>query len=129
MLYISSYGYVSCSIVVIFHNQWCTKKLLSSSVIFYNNNIIAHHHHTNNYPYIFINKSNGTGPHGKHVCMVFEMLGENLLEVIKKFEYKGIPIPLVRQMAKEIARGLDFLHRHCDIIHTDLKPENIVVSD
>lgn len=32
------------------------------------------------------------GPHGKHVCMTFEMLGENLLKVIKRYDYKGIPI-------------------------------------
>lgn len=24
--------------------------------------------------------------------------------------------------------GLDYLHRHCRIIHTDLKPENVIVS-
>jgi len=24
--------------------------------------------------------------------------------------------------------GLDFLHRYCKIIHTDLKPENVVVN-
>ncbi len=69
-----------------------------------------------------------SGPNGKHKCMVFEMLGENLLEVIKKFNYKGIPLPIVRHMAKEICLGLDFLHRHCEIIHTDLKPENLVIA-
>lgn len=30
------------------------------------------------------------GPHGKHVCMVFEILGVNLLEVIKHYQYKGV---------------------------------------
>eukprot|EP01041_Mallomonas_annulata_P008766 gene8766-18134_t len=68
------------------------------------------------------------GPHGKHVCMVFEMLGENLLTVIKKYDYKGIPIPIVQNFVKQICIGLDFLHRHCNIIHTDLKPENILIT-
>jgi serine/threonine-protein kinase SRPK3 len=40
------------------------------------------------------------GPHGKHFVMVFEILGVNLLEVIKRYNYKGTPLHLVRIMAK-----------------------------
>ena len=65
------------------------------------------------------------GPHGKHFVMVFEILGANLLEIIKRYNYKGVPMPLVRIMAKQCLIGLDYLHRICKIIHTDLKPENI----
>ena len=68
------------------------------------------------------------GPNGKHVCMVFEMLGENLLRVIKNFNYKGMSLEIVRNFTREICLGLDFLHRHCHIIHTDLKPENILIA-
>jgi len=57
--------------------------------------------------------------------MVFEILGVNLLEVIKRYNYKGAPLPLVRIMAKQCLMGLDYLHRVCKIIHTDLKPENV----
>lgn len=60
--------------------------------------------------------------------MVFEIMGVNLLEVIKAFEYKGVPIPLTRIIAKQCLIGLDFLHRMCNIIHTDLKPENALLS-
>jgi serine/threonine protein kinase len=69
-----------------------------------------------------------TGPNGKHVCMVFEMLGENLLSLIKKYDYKGIPISIVRRFILQVCKGLDFLHRHSQIIHTDLKPENILIA-
>ena len=65
------------------------------------------------------------GPHGKHFVTVFEILGSNLLEVIKRYNYKGAPLPIVRQMAKQCLTGLDFLHRMCNVIHTDLKPENV----
>ena len=64
---------------------------------------------------------------GKHFCMVFEVMGVTLLEIIKKYNYNGIPIPLVRIITKQIIIGLDFLHRICHIIHTDMKPENILV--
>mmetsp|Transcript_9653 Transcript_9653/g.18822 ORF Transcript_9653/g.18822 Transcript_9653/m.18822 type:complete len:621 (-) Transcript_9653:2329-4191(-) len=68
------------------------------------------------------------GPFGKHVCMVFEILGVNLLEVIKHYQYKGAPLPIVRTIAKQVLIGLDYLHRICGIIHTDLKPENVLVQ-
>jgi len=69
-----------------------------------------------------------TGPNGRHMCMVFSMLGCNLLSVIKAFNYRGIPIPVVKNMVTGICKGLDFLHRKCQIIHTDLKPENVLLS-
>lgn len=69
-----------------------------------------------------------TGPNGRHMCMVFSMLGCNLLSVIKAYNYRGIPIPAVKIMIKGIAKGLDFLHRKCEIIHTDLKPENVLLQ-
>lgn len=67
------------------------------------------------------------GPNGKHFVMVFEIMGVNLLEIIKRYDYKGVPIPLVRKIAKQWLIGLDYLHRLWNIIHTDLKPENVLV--
>jgi len=71
---------------------------------------------------------NHKGPHGTHVCMVFEVLGENLLGLIKRWNHRGIPMPLVRQITKQVLLGLDYLHRECGIIHTDLKPENVLIE-
>lgn len=68
------------------------------------------------------------GPNGVHVCMVFEVLGENLLGLIKRWNHRGIPMPLVRQITKQVLLGLDYLHRECGIIHTDLKPENVLIE-
>lgn len=34
--------------------------------------------------------------------MVFEVLGENLLELIMKYDYKGIPIPIVKSVTKQL---------------------------
>jgi hypothetical protein len=68
------------------------------------------------------------GRNGNHVCMAFEILGENLLKVIKKYSYRGMPLSIVRDFARQICTGMDFLHRHCQIIHTDLKPENILIA-
>ena len=68
------------------------------------------------------------GANGKHYVMAFEILGVNLLEIIKRYDYKGIPMNLVRILAKQCLIGLDYLNRMCNLIHTDLKPENVVIS-
>ncbi|KAH7097924.1 kinase-like protein [Auriculariales sp. MPI-PUGE-AT-0066] len=70
------------------------------------------------------------GPHGNHVCMVFEVLGESLLQVVRRAPYPttGVPLSLVKQLARQMLTGLAFLHDKCGIIHTDLKPENVLVS-
>ncbi len=67
------------------------------------------------------------GPNGKHMCMVFEVCGENLLSLIKRYDYRGIPLELVKIIALHSLIGIDFLHRKCSIIHTDLKPENVLM--
>jgi serine/threonine protein kinase len=67
------------------------------------------------------------GPYGKHFCMVFEILGVNLLEIIKRYKYKGVPIDICRKISRQILIGLHYLHKHCGIIHTDLKPENVLL--
>lgn len=69
-----------------------------------------------------------TGPNGRHMCMVFSLLGCNLLGLIKAFNYRGIPVPVVKNVVRGICKGLDFLHRKCSIIHTDLKPENVLLQ-
>ncbi|KAI9270404.1 kinase-like domain-containing protein [Phascolomyces articulosus] len=67
------------------------------------------------------------GRNGTHVCMTFEVLGENLLALIKRYKNRGIPVHLVKQIAKQMLLGLDYLNRICHIIHTDLKPENVLM--
>lgn len=69
-----------------------------------------------------------TGPNGRHVVMTFEVLGENLLALIKKYEHRGIPLVYVKQISKQILLGLDYMHRKCGVIHTDIKPENVLME-
>ena len=59
--------------------------------------------------------------------MVFEVLGDNLLTLIRRFDHRGLPTEIVRRVAKQILQALDYLHRECQIIHTDIKPENILL--
>ncbi|OMJ08145.1 Protein kinase dsk1 [Smittium culicis] len=112
-----------------------------------------------------------SGPNGIHIVMVFEVLGENLLYLLKKakrfhsiessrsladssernqdynrklsnassssfernsgsnnsFKGNGLPISIVKQISKQVLHGLAYLHGPCRMIHTDLKPENVLV--
>lgn len=61
-----------------------------------------------------------SGPNGRHVCMVFEVLGDNLLSLIKQYDYKGIPIPIVKRLTRQVLLGLDYLHSKLQIIHTGM---------
>lgn len=69
------------------------------------------------------------GPNGSHMCMVFQTLGDNVLSLIKAYRYHGIPIDIVRRFTRHILIGLSFLHSRCGVIHTDLKPENVLLSE
>jgi hypothetical protein len=60
--------------------------------------------------------------------MVFEVLGHSLLSLIKFYDYHGIPMPMLRDICRQILIALDFLHTKCSIIHTDLKPENVLMT-
>lgn len=68
------------------------------------------------------------GPHGRHVCMVFERLGDNLLTLIRLYDHRGIPLDVVRAITAQILVALRYLHTTCGIIHTDMKPENVMLK-
>ena len=108
----------------------------------------SHTHAGRSHVISFLDHFRHKGPNGIHVCMVFEVLGENLLGLIKRHQNKGVPMPLVKQIAKQILLGLDYVHRCCGVIHTgrsffffpsfffhtnkktllsDLKPENVLI--
>ncbi|KAM7402627.1 hypothetical protein PAMP_017850 [Pampus punctatissimus] len=67
------------------------------------------------------------GVNGEHVCMVLEVLGHQLLRWIVKSNYTGLPLPCVKSILRQVLQGLDYLHTKCKIIHTDIKPENILL--
>jgi len=82
-----------------------------------------HTHNLQMFDWFFHHATNG-----KHFVMGFEVLGTNLLTLVKKYDYRGIPLPIVREMTRQLLIGLDYMHRVCNLIHTDIKPENITFA-
>lgn len=67
--------------------------------------------------------------HKGHLCMVFENLSMNLREVLKKFGRDvGINLRAIRAYAQQMFLGLS-LFRKCNILHADLKPDNLLVNE
>ena len=44
------------------------------------------------------------GVNGTHVCMVFEVLGHNLLKLIIRSNYQGIPMQNVKSIIKQVRK-------------------------
>jgi serine/threonine protein kinase len=62
-----------------------------------------------------------------HLCICFELMGMNLYELIKKNNFQGFSLPLIRRFAHALLQCLQLL-RSERIIHCDLKPENILLK-
>ncbi|KAL7984532.1 hypothetical protein Chor_003102 [Crotalus horridus] len=65
--------------------------------------------------------------HKQHLCLVFEPLSMNLREVLKKYgKDVGLHIKAVRSYSQQLFLALKLLKR-CNILHADIKPDNILV--
>ena len=64
--------------------------------------------------------------HRDHLyCLVFEPLGMSLLDIVKRNEYTGMYISDIQLIAHACIEAIDFCHS-CNLVHTDIKPENIL---
>uniref|UniRef100_T1JE83 non-specific serine/threonine protein kinase n=1 Tax=Strigamia maritima TaxID=126957 RepID=T1JE83_STRMM len=87
---------------------------------------VEHHntgHHHKNAVVRFLDDFIITGVNGTHICMVFNILGQNLSKI------KKIPLAQVKNIIKSLLENLDYLHNTCKIIHTDIKPENVCLNN
>ncbi|XP_035378518.1 SRSF protein kinase 3 isoform X1 [Electrophorus electricus] len=67
------------------------------------------------------------GVNGVHMCLVLELLGPDLRCWQVCFGKPGLSLACVRSLITQVLEGLDYLHTNCKIIHTDVKPENILL--
>ncbi len=62
----------------------------------------------------------------EHKCLTFELLGPSLYDLIKNRKNPGLPRDRVRRLMSSVLDGLVFVRR-ANIIHCDLKPENVLL--
>ncbi|NXY43849.1 SRPK kinase, partial [Ceuthmochares aereus] len=66
------------------------------------------------------------GENGFHILLL-GALGPSLRCLMNNYTAQGLPLPFVKKSLQQVLAGLHFLHEHCCIIHTDIKPENILL--
>ncbi|KAG2417845.1 hypothetical protein HFD88_000944 [Aspergillus terreus] len=64
----------------------------------------------------------------RHLSLVFEPLREPLWLYCERFTHDVIPADVMKILLQMILQGLDYLHCECHVIHTDLKPDNIMIK-
>ncbi|CAL2048892.1 unnamed protein product [Caenorhabditis brenneri] len=65
---------------------------------------------------------------GSHIAMAFEIHGPSLFDVLYHSNQKFIHLEQVRRICRQLLEAVSFLHDECGIIHSDIKPENIMVA-
>ncbi|TQN66842.1 Serine/threonine-protein kinase SRPK [Colletotrichum shisoi] len=68
------------------------------------------------------------GPHGTHVCLVVKAMGPDLSRFRRLFPDLRLPPPLVKSVSRQLLLALAHLHDTCQVIHTDIKPTNILIE-
>lgn len=59
--------------------------------------------------------------------LVFEFVDRNILELLTEYYPRGCDTELVRSTIFQVIRAIEYCHRH-DVVHRDVKPENILVN-
>ncbi|GKZ55682.1 hypothetical protein AnigIFM49718_000765 [Aspergillus niger] len=65
------------------------------------------------------------GPEGRHRCLVHPPLWENVRTFLHRNPVRRLPVPVLAFVLKRVFLALDYLHTECQVIHTDIKADNI----
>ncbi|KAJ3097610.1 dual specificity protein kinase kns1 [Physocladia obscura] len=66
--------------------------------------------------------------HRNHTCMVFELLAQSIFDFLKENSFNPFPMSHIQSFAHQIIDSITFMH-NLRLIHTDLKPENLMLEN
>ncbi|KAL3293491.1 serine protein kinase Sky1 [Colletotrichum asianum] len=75
-----------------------------------------------------LNSFGHTGPNGKHVCLVTKPMGPDLSILREEFPTPRLPVPLIKNISKQLLHALAYLHDQSGVIHTDIMSKNILIE-
>ncbi|PKX89196.1 putative protein kinase, partial [Aspergillus novofumigatus IBT 16806] len=67
------------------------------------------------------------GPFGKHRCLVMQPMRMTLLEMVS-LNPQPFDMPLLKMTVNRLLLALDCLHTEAEIVHTDLKADNLMLT-
>ena len=67
--------------------------------------------------------------HQNYFCFVMPLLGDSLSKRRFGLREGNVQRAQLQLLAKQLAEALTFIHGKCALVHTDLKPDNILLDD
>ncbi|OAA67875.1 protein kinase domain protein [Niveomyces insectorum RCEF 264] len=74
-----------------------------------------------------IDEFNLQGPKGTHLCLVYHPMRETLLRFQRRLPRQRLAMPIFKPYMYLLLQALDYLHSECQLIHTDIKEDNIMI--
>ncbi|OAA60807.1 serine protein kinase Sky1 [Cordyceps fumosorosea ARSEF 2679] len=68
------------------------------------------------------------GPNGAHACLVFPAMGPDMSKYRRLFPKLRISTQAIQIVSRQLLLALSFLHDTCRVMHTDIKPQNILIE-
>jgi serine/threonine-protein kinase SRPK3 len=63
------------------------------------------------------------------ICMVFDIMASSVYQVFRRGKYRhGMPPNIILDITKQVLIGLNEMHNKLNIIHSDIKPENVLIK-
>ncbi|CAL8400601.1 unnamed protein product [Gadus morhua 'NCC'] len=69
----------------------------------------------------------GVFKHGPHICLVFELLEQSLMDFVEQTADNTLPLMQIKHIVAQLASALYHLGTR-GVIHCDLKPENVMMT-
>lgn len=64
---------------------------------------------------------------GRHNCFVTDVLSYSVPGLQGQLSDPRLPLKFILRLAKHVLKGLEYLHDECKIVHSDLKPSNLLL--